>query len=161
MITRMFGGLPAGAACCACAMAFSTLAAALNAEAAATVVLASKTLRRLSTLLFSLFFRALMMCSSPRRRSGSRHGLSMCGLAPRAANLRLLLSSRQHSLRIESGRKARAPAPNPRAGIIESPRPHFVIIADRILLGSGTLGENDNVAHPFHPEGRSCESNST
>src|SRR5690242_4495479 len=46
MITRMFG-LPDGDACCACA----TSTAVLNPDTAATAVLASSILRRLSALL--------------------------------------------------------------------------------------------------------------
>ena len=36
--------------------------------------------------------------------------------------------------------------------------PYFVSIAERGLVGA--LGESDSVSHAFHPDGRSCASNS-
>src|ERR1700676_4346358 len=55
MMKTVFGCVPYGgvaAGCCACATAFCTLAAVPSADAAASVVLASNMLRRLSVLFF-------------------------------------------------------------------------------------------------------------
>src|SRR6516225_2358224 len=64
MMTRMLGRWPDGA-CCACASVVSTDAAAPNADAAAKLVVASRTLRRLiSRAALSFFFSLIIACLS-------------------------------------------------------------------------------------------------
>src|SRR6516225_9864369 len=75
MMTRMLGRWPDGA-CCACASVVSTDAAAPNADAAARLVVASRTLRRLMSRaglsLFSLIISYLSYDASKTNMAGGR-----------------------------------------------------------------------------------------